>query len=150
VTENVPSILLVDDDDDDVLLTRRAFEKMRLANPLYTAKNGEEAIAYLAGEGEFADRGKHPLPVLILLDIKMPRKSGHEVLEWLKAQPKLRRIPVVMLTSSKDPADVNRAYDLGVNSYVVKPLSFDGLNEIARTLSLYWVVVNERPEVVRP
>lgn len=147
MSEAVPSILLVDDDSDDVLLTRRAFERLRIANPLHVAANGEEAIAYLSGKGAFADRGKNPLPVLILLDIKMPRKSGHEVLEWLKGQPNLKRIPVVMLTSSKDPTDVNRAYDLGVNSYLVKPLSFEGLNEIARTLSLYWVVMNQRPEL---
>ena len=146
----VPSILMVEDDPNDVLLAQRAFQKIRIGNPLHIAGNGEEAIAYLSGKGEFADRAKFPLPVLILLDVKMPRKSGHEVLEWLKAQPTLKRIPVVMLTSSNDPSDVNRAYDLGVNSYLVKPLSFDGLNEIARALSLYWVVVNERPEVVQP
>ena len=142
-----PSILLVDDDEDDILLTRRAFERMRLGNPLHVAQNGEEAIAYLAGTGAFADRAKHPLPTLVLLDVKMPRKGGHEVLEWLKGQPKLKRIPVVMLTSSKDPSDVNRAYDLGVNSYLVKPLSFDGMNEIARTLNLYWIMTNAAPDV---
>ena len=142
-----PCILLVDDDEDDVILTRRAFERMRIGNPLQVANNGEAAVDYLAGKGPYADRALHPLPTLILLDVKMPRKGGHEVLEWLKAQPQLRRIPVVMLTSSKDPADVNRAYDLGVNSYLVKPLSFDGLTEIARTLNLYWIVTNAGPDV---
>jgi CheY-like chemotaxis protein len=141
-----PAILLVDDDENDVLLTQRAFERIRLGNPLQVAGNGEEAVAYLGGEGRYADRDKYPLPALILLDVKMPRKSGHEVLEWLKASPELKRIPVVMLTSSKDSADVNRAYDLGVNSYIVKPLSMDGLIEIARTLNLYWVMTNEGPQ----
>ena len=147
MSEASACILLVDDDEDEILLTRRAFERMRIGNPVRVAKNGEEAIEYLAGKGAFADRAKNPLPTLILLDVKMPRKGGHEVLEWLKAQPQLRRIPVVMLTSSKDPSDVNRAYDLGVNSYLVKPLSFDGLNEIARTLNLYWIMTNAAPDV---
>ena len=145
-----PCILLVDDDEDDIILTKRAFERMRIGNPLQVANNGEQAIEYLSGTGSFADRAKHPLPTLILLDVKMPRKGGHEVLEWLKAQPQLRRIPVVMLTSSKDPADVNRAYDHGVNSYLVKPLSFDGLNEIARALNLYWIMINQTPDVAAP
>lgn len=147
---SAPCILLVDDDEDDIILTKRAFERMRVANPLQVANNGEEAIDYLSGKGPFADRAKHPLPTLVLLDVKMPRKGGHEVLEWLKAQPQLRRIPVVMLTSSKDPSDVNRAYDHGVNSYLVKPLSFDGLAEIARTLNLYWIVTNQTPDVASP
>lgn len=150
MTTPLGSILLVDDDEDDVILTRRAFERMRIGNPLHVAANGEAAIEYLAGKGAYKDRLKHPIPTLILLDVKMPRKGGHEVLEWLKAKPQLRRIPVVMLTSSKDPVDVNRAYDLGVNSYLVKPLSFDGLNEIARTLNLYWIMTNERPDVAAP
>ena len=149
MASSVPSILLVDDDPNDVLLAVRAFEKIRLGNPLYTVSNGEEAIAFLSGKAPYTDREKYPLPLLILLDVKMPRKGGHAVLEWLKQQPSLRRIPVVMLTSSKDPSDVNRAYDLGVNSYLVKPLSFDGLNEIARTLSLYWLMTNEKPDVGR-
>jgi CheY-like chemotaxis protein len=143
-------ILLVDDDEDDIILTRRAFERMRIGNPLQVASNGETAIEYMSGKGEFHDRAKHPLPTLILLDVKMPRKGGHEVLQWLKSQPQLKRIPVVMLTSSKDPVDVNRAYDLGVNSYLVKPLSFDGLNEIARTLNLYWIMTNAQPDVAAP
>jgi CheY-like chemotaxis protein len=147
VTQTAPSILLVDDDEDDIVLTRRAFERLRLGNPLQVVNDGEAAIRYMSGKAPYADRQKYPLPALILLDVKMPRKGGHEVLEWLKSEPKLKRIPVVMLTSSKDPSDVNKAYDLGVNSYLVKPLSFDGLNEIARTLNLYWIVTNERPDV---
>jgi len=147
LTDPAPAILLVDDDEDDIILTKRAFERLRIGNPLHVANNGEVAIDYMAGKGPYADRVKYPLPTLILLDVKMPRKGGHEVLEWIKAQPQLRRIPVVMLTSSKDPSDVNRAYDHGVNSYLVKPLSFDGLNEIARTLNLYWIVTNQQPDV---
>ena len=147
MTDPAPAILLVDDDEDDIILTKRAFERLRIGNPLHVANNGEVAIDYMAGKGPYADRVKYPLPTLILLDVKMPRKGGHEVLEWIKAQPQLRRIPVVMLTSSKDPSDVNRAYDHGVNSYLVKPLSFDGLNEIARTLNLYWIVTNQQPDV---
>ena len=136
-------ILLVEDSEDDQLLIRRAFAKAKLANPLHVVDDGDKAVAYLAGEGPYADRAAHPLPTIILLDLKLPRRSGHEVLEWLRARPDLRRIPVVILTSSTESADVRRAYDLGANSYLVKPVAFEGLMEMVRTVGVYWMVMNE-------
>lgn len=140
------TILLVEDDANDVTLIRRAFERAKLANPVQVVNDGEQAVAYLAGEGEYADRARYPLPVLILLDLKMPRKSGHEVLEWLKQQPGLKRVPVVVLTSSTETPDVNRAYDLGANSYLVKPVAFDDLLGMVKTLGVYWLILNEKGE----
>ena len=139
-------ILLVEDSADDVVLIRRAFRRANLLNPLQVVGDGEAAVAYLAGEGEYADRGRHPLPLFVLLDLKLPRKSGTEVLAWLRGQPDLRRTPVIVLTSSKEQADLHRAYDLGVNSYLIKPVAFDDLQELIGRLNLYWVVTNEGPE----
>ncbi len=139
-------ILLAEDDSNDVLLIRRAFRKANIANPLHVVRDGEQAVAYLCGQAPYADRERHPLPVLLLLDLKLPRKSGLEVLEWLRQQPGLKRLPVVMLTASRESADVNRAYDLGANSYLVKPVDFDPLLEMVKTLGLYWVVMNQKPE----
>ena len=139
------SILLVEDDPNDIILIKRAFEKTRITNPLQVVEDGEEAISYLAGKGRYADREKYPLPMLLLLDLKLPRKSGHEVLEWLRQQPILKRLTVVVLTSSQQSSDINRAYDLGANSYLVKPVTFDALVEIVKTLNLYWLLLNEKP-----
>jgi CheY-like chemotaxis protein len=119
-------ILLVEDNEDDVLLVRRAVE-------------------YLGGTGRYAGRGRHPPPALLLLDLKLPRRSGLEVLAWLRQQPALRRLPVVVLTSSQEPSEVGRAYDLGANTYIMKPVEFDALLEVVRTLHLYWMVLAERP-----
>ena len=141
------NLLLVEDDPNDVALIRRAFKKARILNPLNIVHDGEEAIAYLAGQGEYADRSKFPLPAVVLLDLKLPRRSGHEVLAWLRQQPGLRRLPVVVLTSSSDTPDVRQAYDLGANSYLVKPVSFDGLMEMVKTLGLYWLVFNHAPDL---
>ena len=138
-------ILLVEDDPNDIILIKRAFEKTRITNPLQVVEDGEEAISYLAGKGRYADREKYPLPMLLLLDLKLPRKSGHEVLEWLRQQPILKRLTVVVLTSSQQSSDINRAYDLGANSYLVKPVTFDALVEIVKTLNLYWLLLNEKP-----
>lgn len=141
------TVLLVEDNPTDVLLIQRAFDKVRLVNPVQVVHDGDAAVAYLAGDGEYADRRRHPLPVLILLDLKLPRRSGLEVLAWLRAQEGLRRIPVVMLTSSQQPRDVAAAYDSGVNSYLVKPVEFDALLDMLKTVNLYWMVLNERPHV---
>ncbi len=140
------TVLLVEDDPDDVILTQRAFKKASVANPLHVVTDGEEAVAYLSGQGRFADRAEHPLPMLLLLDLKLLRRSGLEVLEWLRAQPGLRRLPVVVLTSSKESRDVNRAYDLGVNSYLVKPVAFDSLQEMVHSLGFYWLMLNKSPD----
>ena len=139
-------ILLVEDDPNDQLLIRRAFAKAKLMNPLRLTKDGDEAVSYLTGEGVFADRQAHPLPALVMLDLKLPRRSGLEVLEWLRSQAgSLGRTPVVVLTSSRENHDVDRAYELGANSYLVKPVNFDGLLEMIRTTGLYWTVLNEGP-----
>jgi CheY-like chemotaxis protein len=139
------TILLVEDKETDVLLIRRAFDKTRLANPVQVVTDGDAAVDYLAGQGAYADRQQFPLPILILLDLKLPRRSGIEVLQWLRTQETLKRIPVVMLTSSHQERDVNAAYDTGVNSYLVKPVDFDGLLQMLKTVNLYWVMLNEKP-----
>ena len=136
-------ILLVEDDPNDVLLLRRAFRSAGLPEPGQVASDGEEAIAYLGGEGAFADRERYPLPELLLLDLKLPRRSGFEVLAWVREQERTSRLPVVVLTSSRQEDDVRRAYDLGANSYLVKPGSFDGLKEMVQAVDLYWLRLNE-------
>lgn len=141
------TILLVEDDPNDVLLVERAFRRANIANPISVVRDGEAAIAYLEGSGKYANREEHPFPVVILLDLKLPRKSGLEVLAWLKSKHLLKRLPVVILTSSRESADVNKAYDLGVNSYLVKPVTFDSLIELVKHLGLYWVIMNEKPEI---
>lgn len=142
-----PTILVAEDDPDDAFMLRRAFTTANIVNPVAFVSDGDEAIAYLAGTGRYADRDLHPLPVVILLDLKMPRRSGFEVLEWLRAQPGVGRLPVVVLTSSREPRDVTRAYELGANSYLVKPSSPEDLIATVRGLGLYWLVLNEPPEV---
>jgi CheY-like chemotaxis protein len=147
MAEHGATLLIVEDRPADVLLIRRAFMKAQIANPLQVVGDGVDAVAYLSGSGAFGDRQKHPLPALLLLDLKLPRKSGLEVLSWLRAQPDLRRLPVVVLTSSKETSDVNRAYELGANSYLLKPVTFESLLEMIKTLRLYWIEMNELPTI---
>jgi CheY-like chemotaxis protein len=116
-----------------------------VVNPVRVVSDGEEAVAYLAGTEPFADRLANPLPALVLLDLKLPRRSGHEVLDWVKAQPVLRRISVVVLTSSGERRDVDRAYDLAANSYLVEPVRFDDLVRLIGELNVYWMILNEPP-----
>ncbi len=141
------TILLVEDEPNDVFLFERAFKKLNLSGNLQIVSDGEAAIAYLTGEGKYEDREKFPIPSLILLDLKLPRISGLEILSWLRQQPGLKRLLVVVLSSSKETIDINRAYDLGANSYLVKPVAFGTLVNIVKTLDLYWLAFNERPEV---
>jgi len=140
-------VLLADDDPNDVFLLQRAFQKTNIADPLQVVRDGEEAMAYLSGQAQYADRQRHPLPVLLLLDLKMPRKSGFEVLRWLRQQSVLKRLPVVVLTSSNQNPDINKAFDLGANSYIVKPGGFDSLVEMVKNLNLYWLILNEKPQL---
>ena len=140
-------LLIVEDNSDDRILLQRAFRRARLANPVHMVTDGEEAVAYLLGEGRFADREANPFPVLVLLDLKHPRRSGLEVLKWMREHPTLRRLPVVVLTSSKEQSDINVAYDLGANSYLTKPVEFDALIELVSTLNLFWLLLSERPQV---
>lgn len=142
------TILLAEDEVNDVFLMERAFRKAKLLNPLKVVSDGEEAIAYLNGDGRFADRREFPLPILVLLDLKLPRRTGLDVLEWIRSQNStLRRVPVVILTSSKQSVDVNRAYDLGANSYLVKPVDFDGLLSMVKALEMYWFVLCQKPDI---
>ncbi len=138
-------VLLVEDDPNDVLLIQRAFTKANLQVPMQVVDNGEAAVSYLSGAGDYSDRDQHPLPILVLLDLKLPCRSGHEVLAWLRQQPGLKRLPVVVLTSSQEMGDIDRAYDLGANSYLVKPVAFNALIEIVKTLDLYWMTLNQAP-----
>jgi len=143
---NRPTILHVDDDSNDVLLLQHACRKAGIESDLQGVADGEEAIAYLRGSDKFSNREQYPVPRLILLDLKMPRLSGFEVLDWMRREEKLRRLPVVVLTSSNHEADVKRAYDLGANSYLVKPVGFDGLIELAKAVNQYWLTLNQRAD----
>jgi CheY-like chemotaxis protein len=139
------TILHVEDDPNDVLLIGRAFRKAEVSANVQVVNDGEQALQYLSGANEFSDRQKYPAPAFVLLDMKLPRKSGTEVLEWIRAQPILKRLPVVMLTASRQPIDVNRAYELGANAYLVKPVNFDALVDLLKTLDSFWLRANERP-----
>jgi len=140
-------ILLVEDNVDDVLLIKRAFEQARIEIPVFVVADGEEAIAYLSGRGKFADREKHPVPGLVLLDLKLPQIPGLQVLAWLRKQPALGRMLVIVLTSSQESIDINRAYDLGANSYLVKPVSFQALTDLIKSVDRYWMGLNKGPDL---
>ena len=142
-------ILLADDSEDDVLLIRRAFKKGEIHNPLHVVRDGDEAIAYLSGEGKYGNRAEYPLPDLLLLDLKMPRTDGFEVLRWIRQQPGLQALRVVVLTSSADLRDVNEAYQLGANSFLAKPMEFENFVETSMFLKHYWLVMNKAPETFR-
>ena len=139
------TIVLADDDPDDRQLTRDAFVENRLANSLDCVEDGEELLDYLHRRGKFGNLGNTPLPGLILLDLNMPRKDGREALKELKANPDFRRIPIVVLTTSKAEEDILRSYDLGVNSYITKPVTFKSLVEIVKVLGRYWFELVELP-----
>jgi CheY-like chemotaxis protein len=139
------TILLADDDPDDRQLTRDAFAQNRLANELHTVEDGEELMDYLHRRGKYENLNGKALPGLILLDLNMPRKDGREALKEMKADPLLRRIPIVVLTTSKAEEDILRSYDLGVNSYVTKPVTFKSLVELIKVLGKYWFEVVELP-----
>ncbi len=132
-------ILLVEDNALDVDLTLRAFKKRKLTNPIQLARHGAQALEYI----QKWDLGEQAIPVVILLDLKLPKVDGLEVLEILKSHPKYKTIPVVVLTSSSDNKDIEKAYQLGANSYIVKPVNFDKFVEVAANIELYWNVLNE-------
>ena len=138
-------ILMAEDDPDDRMLAKEAFEEARIRNDLRFVTDGEELIAYLRREGKFADPASSPRPGLILLDLNMPRKDGREALQEIKGDPKLRRIPIVVLTTSRSEIDLLKSYDLGANSYIVKPVTFDRLVEIIGDLGRYWIEIVELP-----
>ena len=140
-------ILLVEDNPSDVDLTKRAFEKKHLANTLVVARDGQDALDYLFGAGAYAGRNVADLPACILLDLKLPRVDGVTVLQTIKNDKRTRMIPVIVLTSSDEPRDVLKCYDLGTNSYIRKPVDFDGFVEAVSHLGLYWLVLNQPPPV---
>jgi len=139
------NILHVEDEANDALLFQHACEKAGVTFELQSVADGDDAIAYLLGRESYSDRRKHPLPQLLLLDLKMPRLNGFDFLDWLRKEAVFKKLPVIVLTSSNHDTDIKRAYDLGANSYLVKPVGFDALVEIARTIHQYWLTLNQRP-----
>jgi CheY-like chemotaxis protein len=138
-------ILQVEDDKNDVLFLKYAFTSAGITHPLQVASDGPEAIDYLSGTGDFADRARYPLPCLVLLDLKMPGMTGLEVLEWIRAQPRLRMLPVIIFSSSAQQHEIDQAYHLGANSFVVKPACVEERNELARLIKGFWLRYNEPP-----
>ena len=139
------TLLMADDDPEDRMLAKEALEEARLANDLRFVEDGEELMDYLYRRGKYTELSNSPLPGLILLDLNMPRKDGREALKEIKADPNLRRIPIVVLTTSQAEEDVLRTYDLGVSSFITKPVAFESLVEIMRTLAKYWFEIVELP-----
>ena len=139
------TILLADDDADDRMMASDALEESRLANDLRCVEDGEELMDYLHRRGKYAPPNDAPRPGLILLDLNMPRKDGREALKEIKAQPELRSIPVVVLTTSQAEEDIYRTYDLGVNSFITKPVNFESLVALMKTLGKYWFEIVELP-----
>jgi two-component system, response regulator len=142
-------ILLIEDNPSDVGLTRRALEQSHVANEMVVVEDGQDALDYLFASGAYAGRHPADLPTLVLLDLKLPRVDGLEVLRRLRADERTRRLPVVVLTSSKEERDVAASYDNGANSYMHKPVDFAQFAEAVRQLGLYWLVLNEPPPPVR-
>ena len=144
------TILLVEDDQNDVFFLQYAFESAGIQNPLQVVFDGQQAINYLAGKGQYADRLHFPLPFLVLLDLKMPGKMGNDVLRWIRSQPNFSHLLVIVLTSSSDIHDVDGAYECGAQSYLVKPLSLEKRLEMARAIKNYWLELNEFPTLASP
>ena len=140
------NILLVEDNPDDVELTIHALEKNNITNPVKIVRDGQEALDYLFYKGKYAN-SKHDLPNLILLDLKLPKVDGIEVLKEIKYDRKLKLIPVVVLTSSKEESDIVKSYDLGVNSYIRKPVDFDQFVETVKQIGFYWLLINEQLQI---
>ena len=142
---NTNYILLVEDNPSDVRLTRRALEQSHITNPLVAAEDGREALDYLFSLGAYAGRDVTDLPRVVLLDLKLPKVDGLEVLRQIRANERTRRLPVVILTSSQEQQDIMAGYDLGANSYVRKPVDFVQFAEAVQALGLYWLLLNEAP-----
>lgn len=144
MTQSV-EILLVEDNPNDVELTLRAFKKHNLSNRIQICRDGAEALDYMFGEGEFAGRNVENAPRVVLLDLKLPKVNGLEVLQRIKADPRTQKVPVVVLTSSKEERDLVDSYRLGVNSYIVKPVNFEQFTEAVQKVGLYWLLLNQSP-----
>jgi len=146
--ETFRTILIIEDESADAALLLRGFEKAQVLNPVVHLTNGDDALRYLAGKGEYSDRKKHPLPALMLLDLKLPGMTGIQLLQWMRVQGEIKRIPVVVLTSDENPDTINAAYDLGANSYLVKPGNAAEINRMVQTIQRYWMKLNEPPPLV--
>lgn len=144
------TILLVEDEENDIFFMKRAMKKEGVTEPLQVARDGREAVRYLEGTGSYSDRVRFPLPTLVLLDLKLPHLRGFEVLRWIRSQPELRTTIVIIFTSSKLQSDINEAYRLGANAYLVKPPTPDGLCETARAFRDFWMCLNQPPAVYQP
>lgn len=144
------TILLVEDNPDDAALLRRAFIKARVLNPIHVVSGGEEAIDYLSGLGKYANREEFPFPGLVLLDLNMPGLDGFDVLQWIRQEPQLNRLRVVVLSASDNMRDVSRAYKLGANSFLIKPADFDRFVEISQALNGYWIWLDKAPAAGPP
>ncbi|MBV9997725.1 MAG: response regulator [Verrucomicrobia bacterium] len=138
-------VALVEDNRDDAFLIQRSLRQAGLSRPVIVFEDGDTIVQYLSGEGMYADRDRYPLPDLLLLDLKLPRRDGFEVLRWLREQPGLCRLVVAVLTGSRQHADVQRAYELGANSYLVKPVGLQAVTTLGESLCRYWATVNEGP-----
>jgi two-component system response regulator len=145
MTDKVVQILLVEDNPADVRLALHALGKHRLSNRIEVARDGQAAVDFLFARGSYEGRPMDQQPKLILLDLKLPKLSGLEVLEQIKADPRTRKIPVAVMTSSREDSDIDRAYELGVNSYIVKPVDFEQFSEAVQKLGFYWLLLNEPP-----
>jgi len=139
------TLLLVEDAEDDVLFMKRALKKAGITNPLQVVGDGQEAIDYLAGKGRFAERRQHPLPLLVLLDLKLPQVPGLDVLKWIREHDRLEPLPVIVLTSSRESQDIDEAYRRGANAYLVKPNNSDQLLEMVKGLEEFWLKLNQPP-----
>ncbi|MGH9517634.1 MAG: response regulator [Terriglobales bacterium] len=148
MTDLLRSILLVEDESTDAALLLRGFEKAKVLNPIIHLTNGNDALGYLAGVREYADRKKYPLPALILLDLNLPGTTGIQLLQWMRIQGEIKRIPVVVLTGDSRPDTINAAYDLGANSYLVKPGNAAEIARMVEVIERYWVGLNEPPQLV--
>jgi len=145
MTENNVEILLVEDNPNDVELTLHAFKKNNIANKIHVVRDGAEALDYLFGTGAYATRDANHKPKVVLLDLKLPKVDGLEVLRRLKADSNMKTIPIVVLTSSHEERDIIESYKLGVNSYIVKPVDFEQFTESVRTIGMYWMLLNQPP-----
>jgi len=143
-------VLLVEDVEDDAELVRRAFAKGSVVNPLQIVRTGEEALEYLTGTGRYANRAEYPLPELLLLDLKLPGIDGFQVLRWIRQQPELKALRVVVLTSSQALSDATEAYKAGANSFLVKPIDFNDFVNVTNAIQGYWLWTSKTPEITRP
>ena len=142
---NPNTILLVEDNEDDTFFMRQALKDAGIQNPLQHVEDGQAAVDYLAGTGKYGDRALYPLPMVVFLDLKLPFKSGHDVLSWIRRQPEFEKLIVIVLTSSDETVDLKRSYQLGANSYVVKPPTAEQLLELAQAFKLWWLHQNRLP-----